>query len=89
MGMSTHVIGVCGVDDQYIRMKAVYDACEDAGVGLPSAVADYFRESAPDQSGRLVEIPSRRWEDESREGFEVDLATLPDEVKTIRFYNSW
>jgi len=37
----------------------------------------------------VTEIPSREYRTDMGQGFEVDLADVPEHVKTIRFWNSW
>lgn len=94
MGMSTHLIGFRPADAHKTKtMKAVLDACQDAGVDPPKEVEDFFNVKCPDPSGALVEIEKsvavKRWRYEDAEGFEVDLTRLDPTVKVIRFYNSW
>lgn len=89
MSMSTHVIGIKPPDDLWVRMKAAWDACLAAGVAMPDGVEEFFNDEDPDPAGVLVEVPTRKWSDNSREGVEVDLADLPAHIKTIRFYNAW
>ena len=88
MGMSSHVKGFAPPDDRWHQMRAVHDACTAAGVPVPHQVHDFFG-GDPDASGQEVDVPHREWRDDDRVGFEVDVADLPQSVKTIRFYNSW
>lgn len=96
MGMSTHVAGYKAPDDRWRQMKAIWDACQAAKVPAPQEVYDYFEGEAPDPEG--VEVSEeiltengalREWKDEYRQGYEVVVANLPDDVQTIRFWNSW
>jgi hypothetical protein len=96
MGMSTHVIGFKAPDDRWQQMKAVWDACAAANVAIPQEVDDYFEGEAPDLAGvevgetALMDVGAlREWSDEYRQGYEVVLANVPNDVTTIRFYNSW
>jgi len=89
MGMSTHVVGIRPPDEDWRKMKAAYDACAAAGLEPPEAVSRFFEWEEPDESGVVVEIPTRPFKAEMREGFEVDVDALPEGVKTIRFYNSY
>lgn len=88
MGMSTHVIGFVPPDETWQKMKAIYDACEAAGIEPPQEVEDFF-DGEPDPQGQEMEIPHRKWEADAREGFEIDVSAIPPQVKVIRFYNSW
>lgn len=89
MSASTHVIGFMPPDDRWRRMKAVWDACAAANIDPPAEVDEFFGGEAPDDTGREVEIPHRRWQADMSEGVEVDVAALPDGVTVIRFYNSY
>ena len=89
MSMSTHVIGFKPPDERWQKMKEAWDACVKAKVEPPKSVTDFFNDEEPDSAGVEVEIPTREWRDDSREGYEVSIDALPEGVKIIRFYNSW
>ena len=95
MGMSTHVQGFRPPDETWQKMRAIYDACDAAGIDLPWEVEDFFGGEAPDEAGVEVDLirgssPAvREWSDEYRKGYEVDVRLLPDRVHIVRFYNSW
>ena len=92
MSMSTHVVGFRPPSDEmWKRMKKVYDSCKDAGIDPPEAVTEFFGDQDPDPAGVEVDIKQAvsDWQDESREGFEVDLSKLPSNVTKLRFYNSY
>ena len=89
MSMSTHIIGFKPPDKKWQAMKDVWDACETAGIAIHPAVIDFFEGETPDPSGVEVELLMRTWQDDSRQGFEIDITDIPDNVWTIRFYNSW
>jgi len=89
MGMSTHVTGFVPPDETWLKMKAIWDACTEAGIAIPDEVDAFFDGEAPDPTGQTVNVPSREWHDDSREGIEITLADVPPQVKIIRFYNSW
>lgn len=86
--MSTHVVGFIPPDQHWKRLKAVHDACIAAGVDVPYAVETTIG-SDPTDYGREVEIEVQEWASTGREGYDVDIAKLPDGVTVIRFYNSW
>ena len=93
MSMSTHVVGIRPPDARWGQMKAVWDACKQAGVDPPEEVAEFFEHSAPDPAGIRVELERshcvRVFNDDMRQGFDVDVSKLPKNVTVIRFYNSW
>jgi hypothetical protein len=89
MSMSTHVTGFVPPDETWLKMKAIWDACAEAGIAPPEEVEEFFDGEAPDPAGQEVDIPSSEWRDDSSEGIEITLADVPSRVKIIRFYNSW
>jgi hypothetical protein len=93
MGMSTHVQGFKAPDDKWKEMKAVWDACEAAGISPPEAVSKYFEWDKPDDRGVEVKLEGTgyctEWGDDYRSGFEIEMRKLPADVTHIRFYNSY
>lgn len=91
MSMSTNVVAFRPADEKWKQMKAIYDACNEAGVTRPKEVDAFFNGVAPDENGVEVEIDQavRKWCDYSCEGLEVDISKLPKDIKIVRFYNSW
>lgn len=89
MGMSTYVIGFKPPDETWDRMKAVWDACDKAGILPPREVEDYFEGETPDPAGVKAKITVVPYEGDAEEGFEIMVDDIPDDVKIIRFVNSW
>ncbi len=91
MSMSTHIVGFRPPDGQWKKMKRVYEACVSAGVEVPETVMEYFEwnEEAVNGPGMEVEIKAEKYTEDSKEGFVVDVKSLPEGVRYIRFYNSW
>jgi hypothetical protein len=93
MGMSTHVIGIRPPDAKWNQMKAVWDACKNAGIEPPEKVKDFFEYDSPDPAGIRVELQGnpcvRAYSDDMQQGFEVDITKLPKDVKILRFFNSY
>ncbi len=94
MAMSTHVNGIKPPNDKWREMKAVYDACQAAGIAIPKDVSNYFGHSQPDEKGVLLSQRElgdavTEWDTEMQNGYEVDIAKLPKDVVIIRFVNSY
>lgn len=96
MGMSTRVDAIRKPDENWLRLKAVWDACRTADVSIPEEVSRFFKYEEPDESGVVIPLNSgeyniaREWQDKySASGYEIDLADLPPHVTTLRFYNSY
>lgn len=96
MGMSTHVVGIKPPDEKWFAMKAVWDACEKAGVEVPDEVHHFFGDESPDPAGVVVEEEAmekagafRKWQDDMCAGYEILVSRLPKDVAIVRVYNSW
>ena len=91
MSMSTYIIGFRPPNDEWTKMKRVYDTCVVAGVGIPNEVDDFFNGEKPDPAGVEVNIKSalEEYHDNCSSGFQVDLQKLPKGIKFLRFVNSW
>ena len=93
MGMSTNVVGFKPPDGKWKKMKAIYDACIDAGVYPPKQVEEFFGFEKPDSAGVEVELKKHtccsEYKAEAQSGFEIDVTKLPADVKIIRFFNGW
>ena len=101
MGMLMHVVGFVPPDDEWCKMKAVYDACAAAEVDAPKDVLKFFGMcemdeggGGPDAHGREVGQEAMgsavtKWSDDYRNGYEVEVAKLPKNIKVLRFYCSW
>lgn len=92
--MSTHVVGFRPADEQWNKMKAAWEACVAAGVDVPVALYRFFNEEPPgNRPGCEVDITCaiQEWSDNksSKAGIDIDLSKIPENVKVIRFYNSW
>ena len=96
MGMSTRVVGVRDLGGQFDKMMKAKLACDDAGIGYPKEVEDYFeypKESEECIRKGMQEIDIGDAVDQinrdGTSGYEVDLSKLSSEVKAIRFTNNW
>ena len=91
--MRTRVIGFAPPDDKWKQMKAVWDACELAGVSAPPEVIEFFDGEEPDEQGIEVNLEDHecitKYNEESREGYEVEVKKIPANVQYIRFYNAY
>ena len=91
MGMSTHAIGFKPADEEWNKMKHVWDVCDNAGISVPDEVQKYFDYEYPkDKPGMVVDLGEscKVWNDENCFGYEIDVSKLPEGVKYIRVYNS-
>lgn len=93
MSMSTHVIGIRPATAEYKKKVAAYEACQAAGVAIPRELEEYFNGESPNPDGMEVEIEDTdavdEYNDDSQQGFDVNIKELPKGVTIIRFYNAY
>lgn len=95
MGANLRIQGVVPPDERWNKMRAIYDACKAAGVKSPEAVTEFFGDDEePDPKGALVQLDGRfhgitEWKSEYADGYEIELASLPKHIKSLRFYISY
>jgi len=98
MGMGSYVVGFKPPDAKFNKMRDVWNACTHAGIEIPDEVRIYFEDEPPPEDpglgirvdmapGKIVGV--KEYRAEMQDGFEVDLRLLPEDVKIIRFYNSY
>lgn len=90
--MGTTVVGFRPADDQWNKMKAIWENCESMGIEVPREVDDFFDGTPPgDQPGMEVDLKEavKDWRNEYSQGYEIDVTKLPKNVTVLRFYNSW
>ncbi len=92
MSMSTYLYGIKPADEKFMQMKAIFDACEVAGIYPPVEVIEFFNGESPDTNGVIVELPNEcitYFSENGSAGYYIDVRKLPDDVKIIQFKNSW
>ena len=89
MSVSIHVTGFKPPDERYKRLVNAWNALEEAGLPPTPELERFFDGAEPDPAGIEVELTLREWHDRSAQGYELEVAEIPDGVKTIRFYQSW
>lgn len=87
--IALNIFGVVPADDAFNKMKAVYDACINAGVQIPPEVEALFGYSEPSANGfeDYLSEPIVRVLENGSAGIEleVDLSLLPSKYKFLRF----
>ena len=90
MSMNTRVVLLRDkADFEHQKKVKVLRACVEAGVDMPEEIEKYFASTHDEDLPLEVDFEARKWGDDYRQGFEIDIVDLPEGVKTIRFYNSW
>lgn len=96
MSHSMHIEGFRPPDAKFKKMLTAYNACEAAGVDAPEEVIDFFNGETPDPAGVSIDLAERKfgkavqeYHAEMQDGYEVNLDELPDDIRVIRFVNSY
>lgn len=93
MSMSTNIVAFRPADEEWVKMKAVWDACKTAGIPVPEKVLAFFGHEEPNEAGVVVDIQKTgaavEWNSGNSSGFEVDLTKIQKGVRFIRFYYSF
>lgn len=95
MSMTTSIVGIRDLSQQFDSMIKLKLACEEAGVPYPEELKDWFGTNYNEPVECLRELCEsvnidcsvRVYKKECIDGFEVDLSKLPLDVKSIRFEN--
>lgn len=87
-------------NEKWKTMKAVWDACDRAGLEPPEEVIEYFNGESPDEVGvkvgdwgmgtpKLYPPWLAQWRTPMQHGFEIDTSKLPKDVSIVRFVCPW
>ena len=88
-GMITYVTGFKLPNEKWKKMRDVREACIKAGIDIPEEVDNFFGWEEPNEKGVEVDIPHKEWKADMQGGIEIDVDKIPEDVKVIRFVNSW
>ena len=97
MSMSTRVEAFRDMDGEFAKMLRAKTFCDEQHLSYPKEAQDYFgkyagyNEAGLRDAFLLVDIDHllTEYHDGSSDGFELEVARLPQEVKTLRFFNCW
>lgn len=92
MGMSTYVLGFREPDEEWKKMKEVYDVCVKNKIEPPKEVHEFFNWEPPKDEGIEVDM-SKMCEHysphECAEGYKIKISDLPKHITYICFVNSY
>lgn len=93
MGASFYVTGCREKGADYDRMKAIYENCQELGIPVPKEVNKYFNWDEPSEDGPEIDLEDAGYAEEYSEdgehGFIVDLSSLPDDIRKVKFRVSY
>lgn len=97
MGMSMHIKGFVSEDNlEYQKHKNILLFCRESNVSLPVETQRYFNSDQYPSLNLLSEklefelIKGEhyiKYSVDMEDGFEIDLAKIPEDIKKIRVYN--
>lgn len=88
MSQSLRLYGFVPPDEKWERMAKIYFACKEAKIDPPPEVEAFFEDGEPDPQGQEIGLNhlAREYTADMHWGLEIDIAKIPENVKTIRFY---
>lgn len=92
MGASLHVAGFKPANDQWDKMKSVYESCQAAGIDIPKEVAEFFDYEPPENKAGLevdLETALQPYQSEGCDGYELKLSDIPAGVESLRIFNAY
>lgn len=93
MSVTTCIVGYHPPNEKWEKMRAVWDACKAADQEVPEDVDAFFGGEAPEDIGVRVWLEGteacREYSGQDEEGYEIDLAKLPEHITHIRVVRSW
>lgn len=96
MSMSTNVVGFKLQDSKFRSMKDVKDACDKAGISAPKIVDEYFGYEEQGDLGIRISGDFLRscgavieYSAEMKDGFDIVVDKIPQDVGVIRVYNAY
>lgn len=91
-----HVTGIVPADEEFKQKLEAYRTCERAKVPIPRELSKFFGDEEPNPLGREIRLTDGRnhasvtnYGADMVDGYTVDLAKLPPEVKLLRFTNHY
>lgn len=78
------------VDDDYRKKLAAYDACVEAGIGIPPELSAFFNHQGPDPDGMSMALnyAGKEIHTEDAYGLMIDLTKLPGGITMLKIYCS-
>lgn len=91
MGMSMHVLFLREKDTRFQQMVAISEACEAAGIKRPRKVDEFFQGSTNHDEALTINASSalREYSGDMENGYELDVAKIPEGCVRIRFVASY
>ena len=95
MGMYVDVKGVRDLSMNFEKMMNVKKACDDADVGYPVVIEEYFGSNVDESEDmirsemELADIAYIETHPDSADVYEIELSKIPEDIKKIRFIISY
>ncbi len=100
MSMSTFLTGFRKPDEKFQKMKTAWEACKAAGIEPPEEIDKFFDGDSPESHGLPITLAAndkvyahdgsvRLYREDCKDGFVVDLDNLPQDIRVLKFHNSY
>ena len=91
MSMYSYVKGLKPKTDDYEKRLQIYNLCTALNIPIPHEIESFF-DGEVCEDGIVCDLPKdsiKKYCNDTREYFEVDLTKIPSDVTKVRFCNSW
>jgi len=98
MGVSIKIVGVATIDDEYKKMRKIFDLCKELEIEAPDEVVEYFAGSFINDGDDLIKEGEGIWLTSGKEScltktddgaYLIQLNKVPERIKFIRVSLSW
>lgn len=89
--MTMRVIGFRPPDERWTKMRHIWMVCKEVNMEPPDEVYEFFNWEEPDPQGVEVDVPHSSYTNAAvlSEGLEINVESIPQGVKTLRFSVSY
>ena len=94
--METSVYGLLDkTNERLMKIKKVINNCHDLDVDVPDQIKKELKdlglseESFDNEKDIMIDLPSKEYKGEYEDGLEVNIEDIPENIKAIRFVNSY
>lgn len=91
--MSIHIVAFRFEDETYKKNKAIFLNCQEKGLSIPDQIDEYF--GFADTPQEALKVPLKKgehyelYDGDMREGFDIKIMALPENIETLRVYVSY
>ncbi len=91
MSVYSYVQGLRPKTEDYEKKLQIYKLCTELNIAIPFEIESFF-DGEVCEDGIICDLPNdslKKYYNDTREYFEVDLTKVPSDIVKLRFCNSW